>query len=113
MTAGEFRKLALALPRAVESSHVSHPDFRVVGKVFASLGVPDASWGMVRLTPEDQRSFIGRAPAVFQPCSGAWGWRGYTNVFLEAATKTVARPALQPATGSPSLYSACSLFNSP
>lgn len=97
MTAGEFRKLALALPRAVEWSHVGHPDFRILGKVFASLGEPDASWGMVKLTQEDQRSFIRRAPAVFQPCSGAWGRRGYTNVYLEAATKAVVRLALQSA----------------
>ena len=50
MTADEFRRLALSLPEAVESSHMDHPDFRVAGKIFATLG-PDETWGMVKLTP--------------------------------------------------------------
>ena len=73
MTIDEFRKMALGIPTAVERSHMNHPDFRVAGKIFASLGVPDASWGMVKLTPEQQRAFIEKGPEVFKPCSGAWG----------------------------------------
>ena len=46
MTSDEFRKMALEIPTAVERSHMNHPDFRVAGKIFASLGVPDESWGM-------------------------------------------------------------------
>jgi hypothetical protein len=85
MTADKFRMLALALPGAVESEHMSHPDFRVGGKVFASLGYPDGTWGMVKLTPEQQRAFVEQAPETFKPCNGAWGVRGCTNVHLESA----------------------------
>ena len=52
MTIDEFRKIALEIPTAVEQSHMNHPDFRVAGKIFASLGAPDENWGMVKLTPE-------------------------------------------------------------
>src|SRR5438876_11224712 len=62
MNIDEFRKMALAIPTAVERSHMNHPDFRIAGEIFASLGVPDERWGMVRLTPEQQRTFIQKAP---------------------------------------------------
>ena len=62
MTSDEFRKMALEIPTAVERSHMNHPDFRVAGKIFASLAVPDKNWGMVKLTPEQQREFIKKAP---------------------------------------------------
>ena len=52
MTSDEFRRLALEIPSAVEVFHMNHPDFRVAGKIFATLGVPDDSWGTVKLTPE-------------------------------------------------------------
>ncbi len=81
MTTPEFRKMALEIPAAVERSHMNHPDFRVAGKIFASLGVPDQNWGMVKLTPEQQRAFIRKAPEVFKPCSGAWG-RQATRIFI-------------------------------
>lgn len=97
MTAEEFRAMALGIPQACESAHVGHPDFRVGGKVFASLGAPDENWGMVKLTPEEQRVFIAKSPGVFTPCNGAWGRRGYTNVRLVSATETVLRPALEAA----------------
>ena len=51
VTADAFRRLALSLPEAVEGSHMGHADFRVCGKIFATLG-PDETWGMVKLTPE-------------------------------------------------------------
>jgi hypothetical protein len=97
VTADEFRKMALHIPQACEAAHVGHPDFRLGGKVFASLGAPDANWGMVKLTPEEQRVFMAKAPDVFTPCNGAWGKRGYTSVRLASATKTVLRPALEAA----------------
>jgi hypothetical protein len=97
MTIDEFRKLALEIPAAVERSHMHHPDFRLAGKIFASLGVPDKNWGMVKLTPEQQRTFIEKAPKVFKPSSGAWGRQGCTNVYLPAATASVARAALNAA----------------
>jgi len=94
MTNDEFRTMALKIPAAVERSHMNHPDFRVAGKIFASLGVPDKNWGMVKLTPEQQRTFIEKAPEVFKPCSGAWGRQGYTNVYLPFAKTNIVRAAL-------------------
>ncbi len=60
MTADQFRKLALRLPEALEGEHMGHPDFRVGGKIFATLG-PRGDWGMVKLTPEQQAVFVGAA----------------------------------------------------
>ncbi len=94
MNAEQFRRIALEIPASVERSHMNHSDFRVAGKIFASLGVPDESWGMVKLTPEQQRMFIKKAPDVFKPCSGAWGRQGYTNVYLPSGKASVVRPAL-------------------
>jgi hypothetical protein len=97
MTIDEFRKMALEVPMSVERSHMNHPDFRVVGKIFASLGVPDENWGMIKLTPEQQRAAIEKAPEIFKPSSGAWGRQGYTNVYLPAAKATIVRAALNAA----------------
>ena len=97
MTAEEFRKMALSFSGAVESAHMKHPDFRIEGKIFATLGYPDESWGMVKLTPEQQRSFIKNAPSAFNPCSGVWGQRGATNVYLASAKKDVLNAALDAA----------------
>ncbi|MFO1482134.1 MAG: MmcQ/YjbR family DNA-binding protein [Verrucomicrobiaceae bacterium] len=97
MTADDFRDIALDMPGVVEKAHQNHPDFRIYDKVFASLGVPDEGWGMVKLTPDQQSLFISQAPTVFQPCNGAWGQRGYTSVRLEAASATILRSALSDA----------------
>ncbi|HEV3438994.1 MAG TPA: MmcQ/YjbR family DNA-binding protein [Gemmata sp.] len=93
MTADEFRSLALSLPETSESAHMDHPDFRVGGKIFATLG-PDEAWGMVKLTPEQQGVFVRTEGKVFQPVNGAWGRRGCTYVRLEAATEPSVRQAL-------------------
>ena len=63
MTVEDFRRIALSLPEAVENSHMGHPDFRVRGKIFATLGYPDDSWGMVKLTPDQQESMVDAACA--------------------------------------------------
>ena len=97
MTIDGFRKMALEIPTAVERSHMNHPDFRVAGKIFASLGIPDKNWGMVKLTPEQQHAFIEKAPEIFKPCSGAWGRQGATNVYLPAAKASIVRDALDAA----------------
>jgi len=97
MTIDEFRKMALEIPQVIERSHMNHPDFRVAGKIFASLGVPDESWGMVKLTREQQRTFIERAPDVFKSSSGAWGRQGYTNVYLPSAKASIVRAAVKAA----------------
>ena len=93
MTADEFRELALALPEAVEASHMDHPDFRVKGKIFATLG-PKEAWGMVKLTPEEQTLFVRTDPKCFEAFPNAWGKRGATRVILEAADETSVRQAL-------------------
>ena len=93
MTADEFRSLALSFPQAVEDAHMNHPDFRVCGKIFATLG-PDGNWGMVKLTADQQASVVGAEPDVFQPASGAWGRRGATIVRLRNAKKLTVRKAL-------------------
>jgi hypothetical protein len=82
---------------AVESSHVGHPDFRIGGKIFASLGYPDDEHGMVKLTSDQQRRFLKKAPAVFTPCAGIWGKRGATNVLLCSAKVGLVREALNTA----------------
>ncbi len=93
MTADQFRKLALSLPEAVEGAHMGHPDFRVGGKIFATLG-PDGDWGMVKLTPEQQAVFVNAQPKIFQPIKGGWGRRGCTQVRLAAGTSRAVGEAL-------------------
>ena len=97
MTAADFRKLALALPEAEERAHMDHPDFRVGGKIFATLGYPDQSCGMVKLSPEEQHYFSKAEPDVFVPAKGAWGRRGATSVHLKAARKETLSQAIQAA----------------
>jgi hypothetical protein len=92
LTANDFRRLALALPETAEHAHMDHPDFRVCGKIFATLGYPASGWGMVKLTPEQQHYFSKADPAVFVPAKGAWGRRGATSVHLKAMNQeTLAR----------------------
>lgn len=97
MTAKDFRQLALALPETEEHSHMSHPDFRVGGKIFATLGYPDKTRGMVKLSPEDQHYFSKDYPDAFVPVKGAWGRKGATSVHLKAANKETLRKAIQAA----------------
>ena len=95
MTAAQFRRLALGLPDAVESSHFSHPDFRVRNRVFATLGYPDSRYGMVRLTSEQQTELVRAAPESFRPAAGAWGRSGSTIVLLSATDVASIRPVLR------------------
>jgi hypothetical protein len=97
VTKAGFRKMALSLPEATESAHMGHPDFRVRGKIFATLGWPDGDWAMVKLTPEQQTAFVDSAPKVFAPVKGGWGLRGATNVNLKAASARALRPAMMTA----------------
>jgi hypothetical protein len=94
MTADDFRKLALSFPEAVESAHMHHPDFRVCGKIFATLGYPDKDFAVVKLAPAEQKDFVRNGPKVFQPVKGAWGRRGSTSVHLPAAKMSIVREAL-------------------
>jgi hypothetical protein len=94
MTAEEFRALALNLKGATESAHMRHPDFRAHGRIFATLGYPDATCGMVKLTPQDQQHFVTAHPQAFAPVNGAWGLQGCTSVILAAAKADVLAQAL-------------------
>lgn len=94
MTPDTFRRLALALPQAEESAHQGHPDFRVGGKVFATLGYPGPEWAMVKLDPETQQLRVEAAPTLFTPVTGAWGRGGATNVRLDFADEASVRGAL-------------------
>lgn len=94
MTPGGFRRLALSLPQSSEVGHMGHPDFRVGGKIFATLGYPDEGWGMVKLTPEQQEAFTGAEPDVYVPVKGGWGRGGATCVRLRAAKTRSLRVAL-------------------
>jgi hypothetical protein len=97
MTANEFRKMALGLAGAVELAHMEHPDFRVGGRIFATLGYPDDGWGVVMLSPEEQKRLCAAEPKVFVPVKGAWGRAGNTQVNLKAARKASVRAALEAA----------------
>ena len=94
MTAAEFRRLALGFPEATEGAHMDHPDFRVGGKIFATLGYPEMGVGMVKLFPDQQKDFVRAEPGVFAPVSGLWGRRGATYVRLTIAKKGSVRRAL-------------------
>jgi hypothetical protein len=94
MTAADFRRLALSFPEATESAHMDHPDFRVRGKIFATLGYPDTGVGMVKLFPDQQRDFVRAEPKVFAPVNGLWGRRGATYINLKAAKKASVQRAL-------------------
>ena len=97
MTAAGFRRLALQMPESSEVGHMGHPDFRVRGKIFATLGYPDSGWAMVKLTPEQQEGLCSAEPKAFIPVKGGWGARGATNVFLRAARVGSVRVALMAA----------------
>jgi hypothetical protein len=83
VTEDDFRRIALGMAKAVEGVHMAHPDFRVRNRIFATLH-HDRAWGMVKLTPDQQRRFVSRHASVFVPEPGAWGRQGYTAVRLDA-----------------------------
>jgi hypothetical protein len=76
---------------------MGHPDFRVGGKIFATLGYPDVRWAMVKLNPEQQEAFVSAVPSVFTPVKGAWGRGGATNVLLRKAKVGCVRTAVMTA----------------
>lgn len=90
MTPEQFRQLVLGLADTEERAHHHHPDFRVRGKIFATMGYPDA---LLILMPEQQAESIHDHPEVFTPVSGKPGERGCTSVHLPKATKAALQPA--------------------
>ena len=94
MSPADFRRLALSMPEASESAHMAHPDFRVGGKIFATLGYPDENHGVVVLPPPEQARLIRSHGEIFSPAKGAWGERGSTCVRLDAVDSTTLQEAI-------------------
>jgi YjbR protein len=88
MNGNDFRRIALGMDGAVEGSHMNHPDFRVNGRIFATLDHDEAS-GMVKLSPHEQRQFMQAYPDIFVPAAGAWGRQGCTLVAVADADENV------------------------
>ena len=93
LSAKDFRRIALGMKEVTEGAHMGHPDFRVKGRIFATLH-PDGQKGMVKLTPDQQQEFIRENPAAFVPESGAWGRQGCTAVQLDAVEEETLGEAL-------------------
>ncbi|HEV8148447.1 MAG TPA: MmcQ/YjbR family DNA-binding protein [Bryobacteraceae bacterium] len=97
MKPADFRRIALSLPGAEEGSHMGAPDFRVGGRIFATLASQKQGYGNLMLTPEQQASFIGELPEIFVPIAGGWGRMGMTHIRLAAANEDVLTGALRTA----------------
>lgn len=97
MDAGEFRRIALSLPGAEEGSHMGAVDFRVGGRIFATLAAQKQGYGNLLLTPVQQAMFVEELPEVFVPIPGGWGRNGATHVRLAAANADVVAGALHTA----------------
>jgi hypothetical protein len=97
VNAADFRRLALALEGAEEGSHMGSPDFRVGGRIFATLASQKQGYGNLMLTPEQQAAFVAEEPDVFLPVHGGWGRNGATHIRLAAATEDMLAGALHTA----------------
>jgi len=94
MNADDFRRVALSLPGAEESSHMGQPDFRVGGRIFATLAAQHLGYGNLMLTPDQQADFVAEMPDVFLPIAGGWGRNGATHIRLATVTEDVLSGAL-------------------
>jgi hypothetical protein len=92
-----FRRLALALPEAAESSHMGHPDFRLNDRIFATLSAQDKGLGVLKLSLDQQQSFITELPKIFKPVHGGWGRMGMTFVDLQQVDESILQGALNTA----------------
>jgi hypothetical protein len=97
MTAADFRRIALSLEGSEEGSHMGSTDFRVGGRIFATLASIDQGYGNLMLTPEQQADFVGESPEVFVPIKGGWGRMGMTHIRLAAASEDVLAGAIHTA----------------
>ena len=97
MTIADFRRIALGMEGAEEGSHMGAPDFRVGGRIFATLASQDKGYGNLMLTPEIQAAFVAEQPEVFLPVHGGWGRMGITHVVLAAANEDLLTGALHSA----------------
>ena len=97
MTVNDFRQIALSFEGAAESSHMGVADFRVGGRIFATLASQAEGYGNLQLTPEQQAEFVREAPEIFIPIKGGWGRMGMTHIVLAKASKDVLEGALRAA----------------
>jgi hypothetical protein len=97
MTSADFRRIALSLEGAEEGSHMGAADFRVGGRIFATLASESEGYGNLMLTPEQQAAFIAEEPEVFLPVAGGWGRNGSTHIRLAAANEDTLAGALHTA----------------
>ena len=97
MTPDQFRRLVLSFPDVVEASHMGTADFRVGGKIIATLGYPNDKYAVVMLTPADQDLIVRDHPSTFAPVPGKWGASGSTTVLLRSARKQAVTDALEAA----------------
>ena len=97
MNADDFKRIALSLDGAEEGSHAGAADFRVGGKIFATLASVDKGYGNLLLDPEQQAAFVAELPAVFLPVHGGWGRMGFTHIRLAEASEDVLSGALRTA----------------
>ncbi|MGH6762977.1 MAG: MmcQ/YjbR family DNA-binding protein [Phyllobacterium sp.] len=93
MDAEQFTSLALSFPETAQGSHMGTTDFRVAGKIFATLR-PEKGIGVVALDHDQQAMFCDTSPNMFKPVPGAWGARGWTQVRLETAKADTVRHAM-------------------
>jgi hypothetical protein len=97
MNANDFRRIALSFEGAEESSHMGQPDFRVGGRIFATLASEKQGYGNLKLMPEQQAAFVAEAPELFVPIAGGWGRMGMTHIRLAAANEDALTGALRTA----------------
>src|ERR1700731_761359 len=97
MKAADFRRIALSLEGAEERSHMGAPDFRVGGRIFATLASQSQGYGNLMLTPEQQAAFVEELSEVFVPIAGGWGRMGMTHIRLAAANEDVLAGAVRTA----------------
>lgn len=97
MTAADFRRIALSLPGAEEGSHMGSADFRVGGRIFATLASERQGFGNLMLTPEVQADFVREQPALFVPIAGGWGRMGATHMRLAESDEATLAGALRTA----------------
>jgi hypothetical protein len=97
MNAADFRRIALSLEGAEEGSHMGSPDFRVGGRIFATLASQKQGFGNLMLTQEQQAEFVAEQPDVFLPIAGGWGRNGATHIRLAQANEDMLAGALRAA----------------
>jgi hypothetical protein len=97
MKASDFRRIALSFAGAEEGSHMGAADFRVGGRIFATLASEKEGYGNLKLTPEQQAEFVAELPEIFLPIHGGWGRGGMTHIRLAKANEDVLTGALRAA----------------